>query len=342
MVLRERRKNTAAYPGYWAVFLLSLIPIFTLLTCSTKNLTGVQKTGSIFVNSNPSGADIIVDKTLTGKTTPDAVSHVPVGDHTVSVKLSGYLVSPDSVMVTVDEDRTDTVEFILLETDKGSLGVSSNVEGATICIDNEPQDQVTPHVFFNSVSVGTHIISVFKEGYSNENPTKEIVTIATGDTAEVDFILNPLEVGKDIGNITPDFDLPDADNVQRRLYAYRGFVTMINFWAEDCTYCMKLLPYLQDIYADYLSDTLFVFGINYGGDFGQEGLDVVRRIRDEYEIDFTLLVGAGTSVKSDFQITDTPVTIILDRGGKIYYYVPGFYSFLPDRLRLKLNELFGK
>ncbi len=342
MILRERRKKTAMYPGYWAVFLLSLILIFSLWTCSTKNLTGVQKTGSIFVSSNPAGADIIVDQTLTGKTTPDTVSNVPVGDHTVSVKRSGYLVSPDSAMVTVDDDQTDTVEFVLLETDKGSLGVFSNVDGATICIDNEPQDEITPYIFFNRVSVGTHIISVFKEGYSNENPAKDIVTIATGDTAEVNFILNPAEVGKTIGEITPDFYLQDADLFWHRFYAYRGFVTIINFWAEDCTYCMKLLPYLQEIYADYLSDTLFIFGINYGGDFGQEGLDAVRRIRDDYEIGFTLLVGGGTDVKSDFEITDTPVTIILDRGGQIYYYVPGFYSFLPDRLRQKLDELYGK
>ncbi len=342
MLMGDWRKKIGISIRSWAVLVLSVMVGLSLWTCSTKNLTGTQKTGSVFVNSDPAGGDILLDHALTGKQTPDTIFDVGVGDHVVSVTKQGYLSSPDSVTIFVNEDQIETVEFILLETDKGSLKVSSNVDGATICIDNQPKPEVAPYVFFNSIPVGTHIISVFKEGYSNENPAKEIVTITTEDTVEVHFTLNPVEVGKAVGNITPDFDLQDDYETWHRLYAHRGFVTIINFWAEDCSYCMKELPHLQEIYTEYLSDTLIIFGINYGGDFGQEGFDVIRRIRDEKELDFILLKGVGTDVKSDYDVTDTPVTIILDRGGKIYYYIVGFYSPLPGKLRQKLDELFGK
>jgi thiol-disulfide isomerase/thioredoxin len=327
---------------WWAIVVLSLILALCLWTCSTKNLTGTDKTGSIFVNSVPPDAEIYLDGDSTGNQTPHTLFDVRVGNHVVSVKMDGYLSSPPDSLIRVDEGKIDTVEFVLLKTSYGSLKVSSNVDGATICIDKKPKNEVTPHVFFNSVPVGTHIISIFKEGYSNENPAKEIVTITTGDTAEVHFTLNPAQLGKAVGNITPDFDLQDADLFRHRLYAYRGFVTIINFWAEDCTYCMEELPHLQEIYTEYRSDSLIIFGINYGGDFGQEGFDVIRRIRDEKQLDFILLKGAGTDVKSDYGVTSTPVTIILDRGGKIYYYIVGFYSPLPGKLRQKLDELFGK
>jgi thiol-disulfide isomerase/thioredoxin len=343
VISRHRRQKTGSYLRYWASVVLSLLVVSCLFTCSTKNLLGIGKAGAIFVNSDPAGADIIVDQTLTGKRTPDTILDLPVGDHTVSVSLSGFMVSPDSAMVTVSEDRTDTVEFVLLEADKGSLRVTSNVVGATICIDNQPKDEVTPHLFFNSIPVGTRIISVFKEGHSNQNPAKEIVTISTGDTVGVDFALNPTATGKEKGNITPNFDLQDDDLFRHEFYAYRGFVTMIFFWATDCPGCMEELPYLQEIYTDYSSDTLLVFGINYGGDFGQEGIDVIRRIRDEEGIEFELLLGVGTSVRDDYEITVTPVTVILDRDGTTHSRNVGFVDwYSPGKFRQDLDELFGK
>ena len=232
---------------------------------------------------------------------------------------------------------------MLLEADKGSLKVTSNMDGATICIDNQPKDEVTPHLFFNSVPIGTHIISVFGEGHSNQSPAKEIVTIATGDTIEVDFTLDPTAVGKKKGNIAPDFRLQDDYGFWRQFYAYRGFVTIINFWARDCQACMDELPYLEEIYRDYSADSLIIFGINYGGDFGQEGIDVIRRVRDDEGIQFTLLLGVETSVRSDFDVTFTPVTLILDRDGTIYSRNVGFVDwYSPGKFRQDLDELFDK
>ncbi|MGB2988594.1 MAG: PEGA domain-containing protein [Candidatus Zixiibacteriota bacterium] len=343
MISPDRREAIAAYLKSWGILVLFLVLVSTLWTCSTKNLLGTDSTGSVFVNSNPAGADIIVDQTLTGKKTPDTVFDIAVGDHTISVSRSGYMVSPDSVVIMVSEDQTDTIEFTLLESDKGSLKVSSNAAGATICIDNQPTAEVTPHVFFNSIPVGPHIISIFKEGYSNENPAKEILDVVTGDTAEVDFALEPATVGKEEGNITPDFRLQDDYGFWRQFYAYRGFVTIVFFWASDCVPCMEEMPHLQEIYAEYEADTLIIFGINYGGDFGQEGFEVIRRVRDEEEITFTFLKGVGTSVRGDYEVTETPVTIILDREGKIYYYQVAFVDwYVPAKLREKLDELFGR
>jgi len=337
-LMSGRRKKTGISGSFWKVVVLLLISGLVLWTCSTKKpTTDAQKTGSIFVNSVPAGAVVVLDHVNIGRITPDTIPDVAVGNHIVSVTREGYLASPDSMVITVKENQVSTAEFVLLETSYGSLKVSSNVEGATICLDNKATTEVTPHVFFNSVPVGTHIVSIFKEGYSNENPAKEVVTIVTGDTVEVFFSLNSAQVGKAVGNITPDFELEDDYGVWHRFYAYRGFVTMIFFWAKSCDFCMEEIPYLQQIYTEYLSDSLIIFGINYEDDF-----DVIRQIRDEEQLTFLLLKGVGTDVKSDYEVSGTPVTIILDRSGQIYYYRVGFFSWLPGKLREKLDELFGK
>jgi thiol-disulfide isomerase/thioredoxin len=332
-------REVMTFPVRFLIFLTSsLILVSGLLTCSTKNLLKSEKTGSIYVTSIPSGADILVDQTLKGKTTPDTIYDVGVGDHVVSVMLTGYISSPDSKVIKVNEDETTEAEFTLLETSKGSLKVNSNVNEATICLDSEPTLEVTPHVFFNSIPVGTHIISVFKEGYASDDPTKEIVEISTGDTVEVDFALSPADVGQVVGNITADFELEDDYGFLHRLYAYRGFVVMINFWAIDCSNCMKELPYLQEIYEDYSTDSLVIFGLNY-----HDGFDVIGQVRVDKGLTFILLQDMGGLVKDDYGLLGTPVTIILDRGGRIYFYWGGFQNpAVANKFREKLDELFGK
>jgi peroxiredoxin len=55
------------------------------------------------------------------------------------------------------------------------------------------------------------------------------------------------------------------------------------------------------------------------------------------------LKGAGTDVKDNFQVSATPVTIILDRSGKISLWWRGFQNpAIADKFRDKLDELFGK
>jgi peroxiredoxin len=332
-------REVTTFPVRFLIILFSsFVLVSGLLTCSTQNLLKSEKTGSIYVTSVPSGADILLDHSLTGKTTPDTLYDVGVGDHVISINLTGYISSPDSEVVTVNEEETTEAEFTLLETSKGSLKVTSDIDGATICIDKVPTEEVTPHLFFNNIPVGTHIISVFKEGYAGDDPTKEIVEISTGDTVEVNFALSPADVGQAVGNIPPDFELEDDYGFWHRLYAYRGFVVMINFWAIDCSNCMKELPYLQEIYEDYSADSLVLFGLNY-----HDGFDVIGQVRTDEGLTFTLLRDAAGAVKDEYELLGTPVTIILDRGGRIYFYWLGFqHPSVANKFREKLDELFGK
>jgi thiol-disulfide isomerase/thioredoxin len=344
MLMQTERKKRRKFGGWRLILIPLLLPILTMwCTCSTKNLLNpTEKSGSIWVSSNPSGGDILLDHVVTGLLTPDTLKAVPVGEHVITVTKEGFITAPDSVSISVEENGFDSVRFDLLEPTKGTLKVTSDPEGAIICIDHQPQTETTPFVFFNSIPVGPHTISVFKEGYANDNPVKETVDIVTQDTAEVYFSLTPAEVGDAVGNITPDFELEDDYHFWYQLYAYRGGVCLINFWSKSCTNCMKELPYLQQIYNDYLADSLVIFGINDGGSQGDEGFDIIQQVREQKQLTFILLKGLETDVKSDYGISLTPVTIILDRSGRVYYYMVGFTSGWEVYLRQKLDELFGK
>ena len=337
--LPEGRYVVSVAKSGYSVFPESVVVQVVKDSWATANFVLTESKGAIFVNSDPSGGSIILDHLFTGKITPDTLFEVDLGDHVVSLEKSGYLASPESLIVTVVENQTTSAEFILLDTLYGSLKVSSNIDGATIVMDNQTTGSTTPHIFFNNVPIGTHIVSVFKEGYSNDHPAKEVVNIATGDTILVNFNLSPASVGPDTeGQLAPDFELFDDFDDLIKLYNYRGFVVMVQFWANSCPFCLMELEFLQDQYDNYFVDSLKIFAVNY-----EDPVSAILQKRSELSLTYNLLVGKGSQMLGDYNILDKekPVTIIIDRSGLIYLWVQGYNSSTRSKMRTALSELFG-
>ncbi|MDD4255451.1 MAG: PEGA domain-containing protein [Methanofollis sp.] len=140
------------------------------------------ETGSIAVTSVPSGVAISLDGVTTGQVTNSTLANIPVGEHTVSVTLSGYRAA--SKTVTVSSGQTASVHFVL-EKETGSISVTSVPAGATISLDGVSTGQVTNGTLAN-VPVGTHTITVTKVGYLDASSQ---VTVVRDQTASVHFNL---------------------------------------------------------------------------------------------------------------------------------------------------------
>ena len=95
---------------------LPLIIILGILVAScsdtTTNPPPVTETGSIFINSSPVGAQISVDGTSTGKVTPDSVTDLATGDHSIGLSLAGY--RDTSITVTVHANLQTTPPTVTL------------------------------------------------------------------------------------------------------------------------------------------------------------------------------------------------------------------------------------
>ncbi|WP_292368113.1 PEGA domain-containing protein [Methanoregula sp. UBA64] len=72
--------------------------------------TLVPKTGSLFINTTPSGAAISIDGTPSG-TAPVTLNGLAAGNHTVNATLEGYLPSENQVRVVADQTVTTTLEL---------------------------------------------------------------------------------------------------------------------------------------------------------------------------------------------------------------------------------------
>lgn len=93
-----------------SLFLISLG--FVLSSCdSSTDPDPITDKGAILVQSSPAGAQIWVDNVNTNKTTPDSVTNLSVGNHSVTLKLAGH--RDTTVIVNVVKDLK-TTKFVQL------------------------------------------------------------------------------------------------------------------------------------------------------------------------------------------------------------------------------------
>ncbi|MDD4255947.1 MAG: PEGA domain-containing protein, partial [Methanofollis sp.] len=150
---------------------------------TTLTLDLVAATGNIAVASTPDGAKVFLDGTDTGTTTNATLENVPAGEHTITVKKSGYMDA--STTVTVADTETATVSLTLLEP-SGSIRVTSSPDGARIILDGTDTGEMT-NATLTRISPGEHTIALSLEGYLD---AEETVTVAVGETAEVHVALS--------------------------------------------------------------------------------------------------------------------------------------------------------
>jgi hypothetical protein len=152
----------------------------------TAQLTPSAQTGNIQVSSTPSGAMVTLDRSQSANT-PYTYYNIPVGNHEVSVYMSGYQTWYSTV--DVKEGQTTYVNANLQSiVTTGSLSVSSSPSGAAVYVDGIYQG-VTSTTIGNLVP-GSHSVRLTKAGYQDWTGT---VSISAGATTYLNptLVTNP-------------------------------------------------------------------------------------------------------------------------------------------------------
>jgi hypothetical protein len=124
-----------------------------------------QPHGLLKIESNPDGADILIDGFPTGKMTPWTFNQVSAGQHRVSLSKPGYYPSDEMITVPIMADNT-TVQrlFYLLENyGEGTITVDSMPGGASIYLNGWSTGEVTPHTF-DHLKIGFYEVVVSQGG----------------------------------------------------------------------------------------------------------------------------------------------------------------------------------
>lgn len=143
----------------------AIISSFVMIRCTENHV--LPTLGTIFVTSDPLGAEIFLDGENTGKVTPDSLVDLLTGDYQITLKRNEFVDS--SFTVNVNNTETRSFDLFLNESDpEGEISLTSSPSGVMIYLEGVNTNQTTPATFSN-LERGTYNFSLRLNLYDNSN-----------------------------------------------------------------------------------------------------------------------------------------------------------------------------
>ncbi len=128
-------------------------------------LTKTVSTGSVLLESSPSGAQIFLEGTNTSKLTPSTIQNLNEGVHQFTLKLNGYRDTTFNVTIIKDQQVNKNITLSRIVT-TGSVLLESSPSGAQIFLLGTNTNKLTPSTIQN-LEEGTYQITLKLESYKD-------------------------------------------------------------------------------------------------------------------------------------------------------------------------------
>ena len=132
-------------------------------------------------------------------------------------------------------------------------------------------------------------------------------------------LLDEILEDRGIGRPAEDFTATLIDGGELTLSSLKGQVTLIDFWATWCAPCLKELPNLRELYAEFHPRGLEIVSIGLDE---KEGLDKARVFIRETDLPWKVSLsglGYGDHVASMYGVNGLPSTWLIDRDGVLQH-----------------------
>ncbi len=132
--------------------------------------------------------------------------------------------------------------------------------------------------------------------------------------------LNPLTPGP-MRKPAPNFTLTDATGKAIDLAAFKGRVVLLDFWATWCGGCKVEIPWYKAFYKKYKGQGLAVIGVAMDDD-GWKSVRPFLALKRDPETsgntapNYPIVIGTD-SIAKRFDLTNMPMTLLIDREGRI-------------------------
>lgn len=140
-----------------------------------------------------------------------------------------------------------------------------------------------------------------------------IIAVALPTTAPAD--LTPRDSRKPL----PEVALTDDKGAPVSLSTYKGHVVLLDFWATWCTGCKEEIPWFMEFQDKYNKTGLTVVGASLDDD----GWKSVKPFLREHKINYRIVLGTMESAKPFGIDKGMPISVLIDRAGKIADIHPG-------------------
>ena len=138
------------------------------------------------------------------------------------------------------------------------------------------------------------------------------------------------EVGVEVGQLAPDFEISTTDGRRVRLSDFRGRPVVINFFALWCTSCLTEMPEIKAAQEERGIDSFAVLAVN-AGETRERALEFV----DFLEAPFTYGLDTNLVVSDAYRVYGLPASVFIDAEGVIQTIYAGYTG--PERLGIFLD-----
>ena len=112
----------------------------------------------------------------------------------------------------------------------------------------------------------------------------------------------------------PDFILPGSNGATVQLSHYKGKVVLLDFWATWCHGCKTEIPWYIEFSRKYKKSGLVVIGVS----MDDEGWKLVKPFLKQKKMKYPVVIG-NEDLARRYSLTEMPLTLLIDRQGKIAF-----------------------
>ncbi|HYQ47687.1 MAG TPA: TlpA disulfide reductase family protein [Thermodesulfovibrionales bacterium] len=105
----------------------------------------------------------------------------------------------------------------------------------------------------------------------------------------------------------PDFTLKDLQGRPLSLFALKGKVVLLNFWATWCPPCKAEMPSMNKLYNDIKARGFEVISIST-----DNSLSTIREFLSKNRLDFPVLFDENKSVTRLYHVFSMPTTFLIE------------------------------
>ena len=131
--------------------------------------------------------------------------------------------------------------------------------------------------------------------------------------------------------------LKTLDGRSFKLNALAGHVVVLNFWATWCAPCQRELPRLDALNAQIASNGGRVIAVS----IDQEP-DNVRRFTRVKKVTMPVAVDGPDGLARELDLQHVPLTLVLDRSGKVAYVMSGSSDAALEQLSVETHRLLAQ
>jgi peroxiredoxin len=146
-----------------------------------------------------------------------------------------------------------------------------------------------------------------------------------------------------VGQEAPPFSLPDLFGKTISLDYFDGNPGLIVFWSVTSPRSIELLKDVREYHAKWGREDLAIVAVNADGrqPVASEP-KTIRQYAEHLELMFPVLLDSGQGTLAAYGVSDAPMAVVVDAGGRISSVVRGYTPTLRDELKGSLLQAMGE